>query len=162
MFTWKNIDWLGCMSLELGSMTVACATRLSSMLLCCCRSWLGRSETVDEEEPSEVKPTSQANLAAQHELHSLAETRTAEAQDAADVAEDEDDELCGRPMRRFAVKLSSMSRHMPVISKRFARISFSRKSKEPVEGSLVLPDKTDGVQQSQAVSGDGQQQSNIV
>lgn len=76
--------------------TVARATQvLSSMLLCYCRCWFGLSEGVDEEEVSEERRTSQANPAAQHELHSLAEARTAEAQDAANVTEDEDDELGG-------------------------------------------------------------------
>lgn len=100
-----------------------------------------------DEEAAEERPPSRANLAAQHELHSLAETRTAEAQKAAPAEEEDEDDLEGRPIRRFAVKLSSISNHMPDITKRFARMSFSRKSKESAETErVVLREDPVGVQ----------------
>lgn len=105
------------------------------------KSCFGHSETVGDEEAAGERPPSRADLAAQHELHSLAETRTAEAQKAS-LAEDEDeDDLEGRPIRRFAVKLSSISNHMPDITKRFARMSFSRRSKERTEIDKLPPEE---------------------
>lgn len=116
---------------------------------CCGRYCFGKTDTLDEEEEAQqpaFRPPSHANLAAQHELHSLAAARATDTQQAGEMSEDTDtdDEHAGRPLKRFAVRLTSISSHMPDITKRFARMSFSRKSKEDDSFSRTSKDQAEG------------------
>ena len=73
------------------------------------------------------RPLSQTELAAAQELNPLAQAREEEAEDY--NSEEEDDEKRQSPFkRRFAVRFSHISEHLPSITQRWPR--FSRNSKD--------------------------------
>lgn len=98
-----------------------------------CRSCFGKPDTLNEERDPNTRPPSRANLAAQQELDTLAETRQENAtrvEHQGDAAEDEDDRE-GRPLHRIAFRLGTL--HMPSITKRFQRLS--RQSRDRASGT---------------------------
>ena len=93
------------------------------------------------------RPLSQTELAAEQEVHSLAQAREDEAEEYNSQEEEDDDEKRQSPIRRrFLVRFSHISEHLPSITQRwprFARISKdSRSSKDVTADEAQSPDKT--------------------
>ena len=104
-----------------------------SCMLWCCRGCFGGTSTTGEHEGHDLpsaRPASRADLAAEHELNPLAAVRETEAEeDFEDAVRRSEEERQSQPFRRrFGVRFTHLSEHLPSITHHLPK--FARSSRD--------------------------------
>ncbi len=99
-----------------------------------CRGCFSGTSTTGEHEGHDLPsacPASQADLAAEHELNPLADVREAEAEDYEDAVSRSEEERQAQPFRRrFGVRFTQLSDHLPSITHHLPKFARSSRDKE--------------------------------
>lgn len=100
----------------------------------CCRGCLGGTSTTGEHEGHELpspRGASRADLAAEHELNPLADVRESEAEEDYEdaVSRSEEERQSQPPRRRFGVRFTHLSGHLPSITHHLPRLARSSRDK---------------------------------
>ena len=106
-----------------------------SCLVRCCRGCFSGTSTTGEHEVHDLpsgQPASRADLAAEHELNPLADVRESEAEeDYEDAVSRSEEERQSQPFRRrFGVRFTKLSDHLPSITHHLPKFARSSRDKD--------------------------------
>ncbi len=101
----------------------------------CCRGCFSGTSTTDEHASHDLpagRPASRADLAAEHELNPLADVRESEAEeDYEDAVSRSEEERQSQPFRRrFGVRFTQLSDHLPSITHHLPKFARSSRDKD--------------------------------